>query len=180
MEDSKVMQIPRCIKIEVGGIFFMIVFFTFSITEFTRSLFGHLSQQESFLQDTLCDQTVFVSQEWLVILWVMEGDETLWREEWNITFLTMVSLFFLRKEKWNLAQNGNRKIIFGANFPVVMFIVFICCSMATRMKRFYWFFFLGGKLGLTLVSTCNSLVVAFVAPRAAFNRYFFLLCNYCW
>lgn len=65
MEDSKVMQIPRCIKIEVGGIF-MIVFFTFSITEFTRSLFGHLSQQESFLQDTLRDQTVFVSQEGLL------------------------------------------------------------------------------------------------------------------
>lgn len=46
MEDSKVMQIPRCIKIQV---FFMIVFFMFSIMKFTALLFGYLSKEESFL-----------------------------------------------------------------------------------------------------------------------------------
>lgn len=103
--------------------FFTSVLFTFSITEFTRSLFGHLSQRDSFLQDILCDQPVFVPQEGLFVTSNESRRNPVEREMKHYVPDNGQPLLF-RKEKQDLAQNGNHKIIFGANLPAVMFFAF--------------------------------------------------------
>lgn len=51
--------------------------------------------------------------------------ETPLRIEQNIMSLTTLSLFLFREKQQDIVQNSSSEIISGANFPKVMFIVFL-------------------------------------------------------